>query len=394
LGYQFIKGGVILNKFEVVLDDNRLLTSNEFLNLADKVNKGALPAEYFRKNLFNATTRISQELKRNKVIYDDGKLKIKVNRSLHQKHRDLLSIIFTDNKGVSKLRQDGSYLIYHNLYDMAKKMGYAKPNDVIHLIKSWLDDLRHTDMIIENESFEYGHMLLGDFVLDHKTNKYAIVMPAKTAKFHIMHYAVEIPKELNQKIVAIPNNLAKTKALVSYMLSNTALKNGISFENICDKLDINVSTRKSEFLREIKTNSDLLQEFNITFDTASQIIKYKQIEAIRFHPSLKIDKIIECIDKTPKEEVQKSSFESLSLFDEDELKEILDINEERYKKHILSFVSSEITINEEKYIFNGLTRDLNNHIQLEIKLNDSMCRANTQSTTYYAVFNTFFKDLM
>lgn len=383
-----------MGDLEVLFDDHRLLTNVEFLNLADKVNKGALPAEYFRKNLFNATTRVSQELKRNKVIYDDGKLKIKVNRSLHQKHRDLLSIIFTDNKGTSPLRRDGSYLIYHNLYDMAKKMGYSKPNDVIHLIKGWLDDLRHTDMIVENENFEYGHMLLGDFVLDHKTNKYAVVMPAKTAKFHILHYAVEIPRELNQKIVAIPNNLAKTKALVSYMLSNQALKNGIGFENICDKLDINVPTRKSEFLREIKAHGDLLQEFNITFDKDSQILKYKQIEAIRFHPSLKIDKIIECIDQTPKEEVQKSSFESLSLFSEDDLKEILDTNEERYKKLIMSFVDCEISVNEQKYLFSGLSRDTNGDIQLELKSGDALCRANTQSKAYYTVFNSFFKDLV
>jgi len=381
------------NDLEVVLDDERQLTNVEFTNLSAKVNAGALPVEYFRKNLFNATTRISKELKRDKVIYDDGSLKIKVNRSLHQKHRDLLSIIFTDNKGLSKLRQDGSYLIYHNLYDMAKKMGYEKPNDVIHLIKGWLHDLRHTDMIVENENFEHRHMLLGDFALDYKTNKYAVIMPAKTAKFHILHYAVEIPKDLNQKIVAIPNNLAKTKALVSYMLSNQALKNGISFQNICDKLDIQ-NENKSRFKKEIQDNEKLLHEFNITFDKESQILKYKQIETIRFHAPLKIDKIIECIDQTPKEEVQKSSFESLSLFSENDLKEILDTNEERYKKFITSFIDCKITINAQKYIFRGLSRDANGDIQLELKSGEADCRANTQSKAYYTVFNSFFKDLM
>ena len=267
-------------EISVVLSNERELTSVEYYNLCNKANMGALPVEYFRKNLFNATTRISKQLKRDKLIYDDGKLKIKVNRSLHQKHRDLLSIIFTDNRGIKKPNKDGSYLIYHNLYDMAKKMGYDKPLDAVHLIKDWLHDLRYTDMIVENDKFEHRHLLLGKFELDKETGNYAVKIPSETAKFHILHYSVEIPREINRKIIAIPNNLAKIKALVSYMLSNQALKNGIGFENICDKLDISVSSRKSEFLKEIRSNLELLQEFNIAFNEETKIFKYEQC---KFH---------------------------------------------------------------------------------------------------------------
>lgn len=386
-----------------IFDDKRDLTNIEYSNLCNKINTGALPVEYFRKNLFNATTRESCELTRHKIIFDDGKLKIKVNRSLHQRHRDLLSIIFTDNKGISKPSTDGGYLIYSNLYTLSKKMGYCDPLSGIGTVQKMLHNLRYTDMIIEVQNYKYHHMLLGDFVLDEEAGNYAIQIPPMTAKFHILNYAVEIPKEINQKIVAIPNSLAKIKALVSYMLSNQALKNGISFQSVCDKLDLNIASRKSEFLKEIKQNLALLEDFNITFDPDSQIFKYEQIEAIRFHSPVKMEKIIACLDQMqqPKEEpkkdeVKKNSFESLTLFSsEEELKEILSTNEERYKKLITSFINSPIKINEVEYIFTGLTKNSNDQILLEMKDNEERTlRANTTLTTYYSVFGSFFKELV
>lgn len=392
------------NNMNLIFNEKRDLTNAEYINLCNKINKGALPAEYYRKALFNATTRESCELTRHKIIFDDGKLKIKVNRSLHQRHRDLLSIIFTDNKGISKPSADGGYLIYSNLYTLSKKMGYCDPLSGIGTVQKMLHNLRHTDMIIEVQNYKHHHMLLGDFILDEETGNYAIQIPPMTAKFHILNVAVEIPKEINQKIVAIPNSLAKIKALVSYMLSNQALKNGISFQSVCDKLDLNIASRKSEFLKEIKQNFTLLKDFNITFDPDRQIFKYEQIEAIKFHSPVKMEKIIECLDQQAqqpkeepkKEESKKSSFESLTLFSsEEELKEILNTNEERYKKLITSFINSPITINNIEYIFTGLAKNSDNQILLEMKdKEERTLRANTKLTTYYSVFGSFFKELV
>lgn len=382
-------------EISVVFDDERELTSIEYSNLCNKTNTGALPVEYLRKNLFNATTRESKELTRNKTIYDDGKLKIKVNRSLHQKHRDLLSIIFTDNRGVKKPNKDGSYLIFHNLYDLAKKMGYPKPLSAIGTVQKFLNDLRYTDMVVENGRYKQQHMLLGKFELDKETNNYAIKIPPETAKFHILNYSVEIPREINRKIIEIPNNLAKIKALVSYMLSNQALKNGISFESVCDKLDINIPARKSEFLKEIRSNLGLLQEFNITFNEETKIFKYEQIEAIKFHSPVKIEKIIELIES--EKSISAEDTKTPSLFAEIELlptEEKLNINEERYKKIILSFLDTEIIINDTKYIFKGLEKNENGEVALLI-LNDlGMCKANTRLTSYFAVYGSYFKEFV
>jgi len=330
---------------DLIYQEDRELTNIEYANLCDKANNGALPVEYFRKNLFNATTRTSKQLKRNKTIYDDGKLKIQINRSLHQKHRDLLSIVFLDNKGIKKPNKDGSYLIFHNLYDIAKKMGYKSPKNSIHLIKNWLNDLRQTDLIYETERFERGHMILGKYFEDKETGRYAIKIPSETAKYHILNFAIQIPKELNKKIIAIPNKYAKTKALISYILSNKALKNGISFENICDKLDINIKQRKSEFKKELKENEKLLRDFNIVYDEETEIIKYKQLETVVFHSAIK-EKILEAINK---EKQVKEPISEVHYSLSDKNIETLSANEQRYKKLCLRMIGTKFIIQNQSY---------------------------------------------
>jgi len=93
------------------------LTNIEFENLTNKVNNNALVTDYFRKNLFNATITKSEDLKRLKTIYQDNNLTIKVDRSLNQRHRDLLSLLAYEKK--SKVAPDGSYYIKTSAYKLA-----------------------------------------------------------------------------------------------------------------------------------------------------------------------------------------------------------------------------------------------------------------------------------
>lgn len=293
------------NQLEILYNEERELTERETINLNSK--KNSIPVEYLRKNLFNATTRESKELKRMKTIYDDGINKIQVNRSLHQKHRDLLSILFTDNNGIESLK-NGSSIIKTSLYHNAKEMGYENPKDGTSVIKSFLWDLENTKFIFTKKNGtdyeEQSHSLIGNHTYSSKYDSYIITIPSDTNKFKILNFAVEIPKEINRKIVSIPNKFAKTKALVSYILSNKALTNGISFESICDKLDIDLGSRKSEFKKELKENKDLLKDFNITYNEESCIIKYEQLEDIKFHRGMKPMEILEIIDKEKEKELE------------------------------------------------------------------------------------------
>lgn len=297
-----------MSEIVVVFDEERDLTENELHNL--KTKKNSIPVEYFRKNLFNATTRESRELTRKKTIYEDPKNKVQVNRSLHQRHRDLLSILFTDNIKVSEPNKDGSYYIHTSLYDLSKKMGY-KPLQGINKVMGFIEDLHQTLLTIDIVGVgEIRHTLIGKSFFDkYNTKEFKIEIPSITAKYHILNFAVEIPKEINRKIIAIDNKYAKTKALISYILSNKALKNGISFDNICDKLDITVSSRKSEFKKELKENIALLAEFNIFFDEETYIIKYEQLSDIKFHRGMKPIEIIELIENEKEKKLKEEEYE-------------------------------------------------------------------------------------
>jgi hypothetical protein len=256
------------------------------MNLSKKVNGGYIPVNYLRKNLFNATVRDSKELRRKKIIYNDKQIKITVNRSLHQKHRDLLSLLFTDNKGVSKPSKDGSYIIYTNIYDLAKKMNYKTPKNSTNNIYRMLNDLAITRLEIEDEFGIFRHNLIAEDYYDKDTGRYMIRIPSITAKYHIFNWGIQIPREVNREIILIPDKLSKLKALVSFILSNKALKNGVSFNSVCDKLDILDSPNKSRFKKQIRENQELLNKFKIKYDEERKIFYYENIKEIDFEKAL------------------------------------------------------------------------------------------------------------
>ncbi len=288
-------------------DPFREVSPVEYSNLNKKASKGFIPVDYLRSNLFNVSTRKSKDYIKNKVLIDDGVNSVEVNRLLHQRHRDVLSILYTDNFGISKPNPDGSYYIFTNLYHIAKEMGYSKPQGAIGNIKQFLNDMRATSLIYKTKKKkkkieetnegkkivsnfnELGHTLLGEYSLDEDTGHYKILIPEKTAKFQILSYAFSIPKEVNKKILQIPIKFTKTKAVIGYLLSNQSLKNGIKFDTVFEKLGIfdekeyselefakltaneiekikkKRRSLKSSFKVEIKNNQSILNEFGIFY---------------------------------------------------------------------------------------------------------------------------------
>jgi len=350
---------------DVIYDDKRELTKNELANLNAK--KNSIPVDYFRKNLFNGSTRTSKELKKLKTIFDNGKESVLVNRSLHQKHRDLLSILFTDSKDITT-KKDGSVEIKTSLYSIAKNMGYKNIRGSIELVKGFLFDLRNTELTFKtkNRDIKYkergGHHLLGEYKYDEDNEDYIINIPSKTNKYKILNYAVEIPKEINRRIISIPNKKSKLKALVLYMLSNKALKNGISFDIICNKLEIEASNRKSEFKKELRENKDLLREFNIEYNEDSKIIKYIQLDDVKFHRAMNNNEIINIIDK---ESSNKKEDDEISKYG---FPKYIYVN--KYLKHKSKSILGEEEIVISK-IINIEVQDLNNIKEYRFELETS-----------------------
>jgi len=342
-----------MEKSSVVFNEDRELTAREYKNLSKKVNGGYIPVNYLRKNLFNATISTSKELVRLKTIYDDGTVKMRINRSLHQKHRDLLSILFTDNNGVSKPNKDGSYYIKTNLYKLAKAMGYGvgkkedskyKISSATSLIEKFLNDLQSTLVIVDEERFKYTYQLLGEAIFDKyyqydkNSQNYIIKIPALTAKYHILNWGVQIPKEVNQNIVAISNKLSKIKALVSLILSNKALKNGISFDSVCDKLDILDSPNKSRLKKQLRENPEILDKFNIKYDKEKKIFFYKDLKEINFEKALNL--------KTIEAEIQLKEIDGYEVLIGEKIKFLTTVEE------VIVTIQS-IEIQNEKFILIG-----------------------------------------
>ena len=258
--------------------ESEMLKAPEFANLVEKVNNNCLPADYFRKSLFNTTTKNSVELKHKKVIYDDGKTIIKVNRSLNQKHRDLLSILMYEEK--SDVQPDGKFYIKTKIYQLAKEL-YPNSKNAKHRIKEMLDDMRITDIEVKQNGKILNHTLLGMSYYDEHEDTYIIEVPPQTSRYLIYNAGVSIPEKTNKKIIAIKN--PKLKALVTFMLSNKKLDNGIYFDTICEKLEITKPNRKSEFKKIVEDNLELLAQFKIIYKDEKFYLKKQKVE---FHHAL------------------------------------------------------------------------------------------------------------
>ena len=263
------------------------LTKQEYMHLANKVNNNSLCVEYFRKSLFNTSFRGSRDLGRKKTIYKDKNISIKVDRSLNQKHRDLLSLVMYEEK--SRIAEDGSYYIKTSLYRLAKKMGYKYPTKDTEKVKVLLEDMQKTLMQVKQGKKEYTHTLLGCSFYDEKDFEYIIQIPAKTAKYHIYSTGVAIPQKYNDKIVAISNNKSRLKALISFIFSNAKLENGMFFDTICNKLDITERTAKSKFKKQVQENLELLKQFKIKFEDDKFYLKK---EKCTFYPALSEKQIL------------------------------------------------------------------------------------------------------
>jgi len=172
------------------------LNKQEFKHLSNKINNNSLCVEYFRKSLFNTSFRGSKDLERKKTIYKDKNTTIKIDRSLNQKHRDLLSLLTYEQK--SKISKDGSYYIKTSLYSLAKKMGYKSPKDSVNLITLLLEDMQKTLMQVKQGKKEYTHTLLGHSYYDEEDSEYIIEIPSETATYHIYSTSVSIPQAKNK----------------------------------------------------------------------------------------------------------------------------------------------------------------------------------------------------
>jgi len=325
-----------------------ILHPPEFANLTEKINNNCLPVDYFRKNLFNATIKDSYELRRKKIVYDDGITIIKVDRSLNQRHRDLLSIIMIDNE-LKKVMKDGCIVIRTKLYRLAKKM-YPNSKNAKHRIKELFNDMRKTLIYIKQNNKEFSHTLLGNYFYDIENDDYAIVIPSETSKYIIYTVGISIPKHINDEIIKIKN--AQLKALISYILSNRKFKYGIHFDTICEKLDIKNTDKnraKSKFKKVVKDNINLLKnKFGILFENNKF---YLEEQLVKFYHALS-DKELKAYEQKQIEKAKPQIINAKT--------EVLITNALGYQEQVPCIICDVRPFNQEMTIWQPIAREVNN----------------------------------
>ena len=158
------------------------------------------------------------------------------------------------------------YYIKTSAYSLAKKL-YPNSKNAIHRIEELLRDMQKTLIDVSQKNQKLTHTILDDSYYDKDTDTYIIKINANTAKYNIYTTCMSVPKEINQKIVSLKDNQAKLKALISFLLSNKKLENGMKFDTICSKLNIIEKTAKSKFKKQILDNSEMLKkDFKILFE--------------------------------------------------------------------------------------------------------------------------------
>ena len=296
---------------ELVFDEDRDLFPDEYTNLREKQKDGYFNANFFRNTVFNPTSRGKKEKYITpKIIWENANKTISISHNLHQKHADILSILFADNLGVSKPKKDGSFYIYTSLYYIAKKMGYANPSSSANKVKNFLDDMRHTDFIIREGEEVIKDTILGRSHYHEGRETFMIKVMGDSAKILAHSTGIRIDKVLNEKIIHIPDKQAKIKAIIRYMLSHKCSKNGFTLEFFFNKFSIgqigkkaSKQQAKSKLKKMLKDNEKTLNEFNISYCPEQEKLFYQEkLESISFKLPMNTQKIAERILKSEKKE--------------------------------------------------------------------------------------------
>lgn len=289
--------------YNVLYDKDRELTKIEYSNLRSKQIKSCMNANFFRRNMFNATSRGSRiQYVRPKIVweYSDGK-SVAVSHSLHQRHADVLSLIHSDYSSMTKPSKDGSYDIYLSLYRIAKLMGYKDPHKRTDDVKQFINDLRWTDFIITTENGEYRNTILGRAYFDEGKDTFIVKVDGDSAKILTHTTGVSLSRKLTHSIVSIPNKYPKLKALVRFSLANKPTSHGYTLDFLFTKFGIGTtgnaqhrSNKKSLFRKELLENKELLASFNLIYSShSSKIFYFEQLDDISFELSAPTSKVLD-----------------------------------------------------------------------------------------------------
>ena len=251
-------------------------------DVVQKFEKTITTANELRTGIFAPIDKISANSKTYKDFIENnrkrtietswGKTIVKGN-ILTQTHRDLLDCIIAGAKEIKEL-EGGAIAVYFSTTDVLKSYS-GKTNTNTKWLKDKLDEIQNSSIEFKqnNSKDYYSFSIIDSHAFSTKHSSFGLVLTPAYRKFFeeqlTINYKKELPKLLKVKSALLRSIIRFfwSHSVGSNMDIITLLKTvGFPIESV---------RMKQKAIKEIKDNTELLQDYGIIFEPKSKLIYRK-----------------------------------------------------------------------------------------------------------------------
>jgi len=268
------------------------------ITLMEKIENSMQTISYLRVNPFlpfikiNKKSQIYKEFVKNGNILERetswGKIQIR-NRLLTQYHFDILSGIFAlENKRIFRIK-DGGIMIFFSLYQLSKIMNISWGKRTKEHLKETIVEITDLNIAKWNNNGDLDtYKIIEKAKYSNKIDLFGIKLSKDYADFFSKQLTINY-KETYIKMRKLVKGQGEglIKAIINFFITHKQ-EEKIGLVKLLETIGHQTTQRQIRRAIEIlNKNKEILEkEFNIEYDKKTKILKYKQIENIKFIPAL------------------------------------------------------------------------------------------------------------
>ena len=251
-------------------------------DVVQKFEKTLTTANELRTGIFAPIDKISANSKTYKDFIANnrkrsletswGKTIVKGN-ILTQTHRDLLDCIIAGAKEIKEL-EGGGIAVYFSTTDILKSYS-GKVNTNTKWLKDKLDEIQNSSIEFKQNKTQdyYSFSIIDSHAYSTKHSSFGLVLTPAYRKFFEEQLTVNYKKEL-PKLLKVKSALLRS--IIRFFWSHSTGSN-MDIENLLKTVGFPLESirMKQKAIKEIKDNTDLLEEYGIIFEPKSKLIYRK-----------------------------------------------------------------------------------------------------------------------
>jgi hypothetical protein len=274
---------------KVIQNHTESINYKKTLHIESRINKNSIVASLSRYPLFSASTRSSTNTKKAiDISIDDGK-SLSINKRLHQRHLDLLMLLF--NESNKHIGSDGCLYVHTSWYKLAKSMGYKSATGAATVVSSYANDLQ--EVIISHDNLmnvrsKFG--IIRKSYTDLNSQDTIVVFESDFLELFAYDVVYRLLNENLDKVINIKDG--EIKAVIRYFMTHNTMKNGMHFDTLANKLARDETKQmKSALWNKIKKHKEILEDMGIDIEEDAKKIYYTkksdvvQTDARKFNDS-------------------------------------------------------------------------------------------------------------